>query len=273
MPPRDAPEHAGAGYYLRAEAATGQAPLGEAGDREQFLALLELVRQVFQARVYAYGLRAEAMHLAIALAPRIEEREQALFDRWRRLAARATPPADRLRARLRSVSGFMQTLLQRFTRTWNAHRGTRGALWAPRFRSVILADDCALLAATTWIERRAGAQSASSRGLHDRDSAVSLSAPPLALGPGDFLCPSDDAPPGCSPPAPGETEGALARFAQALSPEALEAHGRALAHGWALGRPESLAGVIDRLGRHGGRGRGRRLRDLGEELGLYGVWG
>ncbi len=265
------PGHGSSAYYLQAEAVSGATPLGEEREHERFLALLEQVRAVFQARIFAYGLRAQAVHLVLALRGHQEDPEQVLRDRWRQLSSRTPPPVARLRARLSSISGFMQTLLQRFARDWNARRGTTGSMWSRRYRAVLLADDCALLAATTWIERRSGASS--SRGWHDRDAPIALSAPPLRVGPGDFICPTDDAPPGCSPPPHGESERCLERFAQAFSSQALEAHGRALAHGWALGRPESLAGVLARLGRGSGRGRGRRLRDLGDDLGLCGVWG
>jgi hypothetical protein len=258
-------------YYLQATACAGATPLAEAAEHLQFLTLLEQVRAVFQARAYAYGLRDQAVHLVLALRPHRDDSEQGLRDRWRRLSHRTPPPIGRLRQRLSSVSGFMQTMLQRFARDWNARRRRTGSMWSRRFRAVVLADDCALLAATTWIERRAGASS--SRGQHDLGAPVALSSPPLRVGPGDFICPTDDAPPGCSPPPAGESDRCLERFAQTVSSPSLEAYGRALAQGWALGRAESLTGVLARLGRGGGRGRGRRLRDLGDELGLCGVWG
>lgn len=260
-------------HYVCAQAAPDHAPLDELADQEQLLTLLERVRLVYQARVYAYALRPQAVHLALQLMPTHHLGDQALQARWRSLAGRSIVASERLRHRLGSLAGFMQTLLQRAARAWNTRHQRRGSVWAPRFRSVVLADDCAVLAATTWIERRMGVGATTSRGRHDAPGTVTLAPPPVRLGPREFLFPTDEAPPGCSPPAPGEAEQALARFAQSCSSAAVEAHGRALAHGWALGRPESLAGVLAGLARSGGRGRSRRLRDLEDELGLCGVWG
>jgi hypothetical protein len=165
----------------------------------------------------------------------------------------------------------MQAALQRFTRDSNQRHGRRGSLWAGHYRSLLLADDRALLAALCRIESASGL---TSQGCHDQPRAIlTLAPPPLRTGPGDFLCPADEAPPGCFPPPEGTIGQYLGRFAAAISPQAGAAHGRALAAGWALGRPESLGGVISQLGRAHGRGRMRQVRDLDDELGLCGVWG
>src|SRR5580692_2858530 len=125
-------------YYLQATACSGAMPLADAPEHRRFLDLLERVRTVFQARAYAYGLRDQAVHLVLGLRPHHDDSEQSLLDRWRRLSSRTPPPVARLRRRLSSVSGFMQTVLQRFARDWNARRQRTGSMWSRRFRAVLL---------------------------------------------------------------------------------------------------------------------------------------
>ena len=258
-------------YYVCATLAAGHPGLTAGSERERFLTLLERVRTTFQARLFAYGIDAQGVRLVVATRDHRHELEGRLRDRWRRLSPRSVPPTARLRARLGSLSGFMQTVLQRFTRDSNQRHGRSGALWAGHYRSTALADDRSLLAALHWIESAPGQ---SSFGCHDLAPAlVDLAPPPLRTGPGDFLCPADEAPPGCFPVPEGTIDQHLLRFSAAISVEAGQAHGRALAAGWALGRPESLGGVISQLGRTRGRGRMRQVRDLDDELGLCGVWG
>jgi len=258
-------------YYASAEVAAGHPGLTDGFERERFLTLLARVQTTFQARLFAYGIDAQGVRLVVAPRDHRQEPEARLRDRWRRLSPRSVPPTARLRARLGSLSGFMQTALQRFTRDSNQRHGRRGGLWAGHYRSTALADDRSLLAALCWTESAPGL---TSHGCHDQPRAViGLAPPPLRTGPGDFLCPADEAPPGCFPVPEGTIGQYLARFAASISAEAGQAHGRALATGWALGRPESLGGVISQLGRARGRGRMRQVRDLDDELGLCGVWG
>jgi len=257
--------------YVAAEVLPGHPGLTAEWERERFLTLLERVRTTFQARLFAYGIDAQGVRLVVAPRDHRQEPEARLRDRWRRLSPRSVPPTARLRARLGSLSGFMQTALQRFTRDSNQRHGCRGGLWAGHYRSTALADDRSLLAALSWIESAPGL---TSQGNHDLPREVlSLAPPPLRTGPGDFLCPADEAPPGCFPVPEGTIGQYLQRFAGTISVAAGQAHGRALAAGWALGRPESLGGVISQLGRTRGRGRMRQVRDLDDELGLCGVWG
>jgi hypothetical protein len=260
-----------AAYYVNTVTSLGQPLLAEDEDRERFLTQLERVRAVYQARLYGFAVTATAVHLVVQVRDHQREHDGVVRARWRALATRAVPPAARLRARLSSLAGFMQTLLQRYSREWNQRRGTRGRLWASRYRATLLADDRAVLAASAWLEREhtviVSATSAAGR------TPVTLAAPPLRLGPGEAVFPADEAPPGCVPPAPVDATRWLERFADGVSPASRAAHARALTSGWALGRPESLTAVLAHLGRAGGRGRSRKLRELDDELGLCGVWG
>ncbi|MBA3709502.1 MAG: hypothetical protein H0W83_11870 [Planctomycetes bacterium] len=170
----------------------------------------------------------------------------------------------------------MQTLLQRYSRDRNRRHGTRGRLWASRYRSTLIADDRSLLAAIAWLEDAAPALSAISSSRDARSSSrapLTLAAPPLRIGPGEFLFPADESPPGCPPPLAPDHAACLRRFSAGISENARVAYGHALRSGWALGRPESLGGVLQRLARVNGRGRSRRLRELDDDLGLCGVWG
>ncbi len=263
-------------YYVNTTSTLAHPVFGLTEDRERFLTLLESVRAVFDARIFAYVLTRTDVHLIVHQRDESNEADSVLRARWRRLGARALPTAARLRARFCSLGGFMQTLLQRFSREWNQRHRSRGRIWASRFRSALLADDRALLAATGWLEHELGGatESTSSRGMRSiREARVNLAPPPLRIGPGEHMFPTDESPPGCSPPMSRDHDQWLERFATAVSTEARAAHGRALRSGWALGRPESLASVLTRLTRGGGRGRGRKLRELDDELGLCGVWG
>jgi hypothetical protein len=273
MPARAAIVRAPAAYYVNTVATLGHPVFDGAREASRFLNLLEAVRAVFQARVYAYALLPSELHLVVQVRDHQDQSDATVRGRWRALAPRAIPTAARLRARLASLPGFMQTLLQRYGRERNRHRGARGRLWAARYRAALLADDCAVLAATTWLERELSAPAVASSRAPAGHDPVTLAAPPLRIGPDDFIFPADEAPPGCTPPGSGSQLDCLARFADAIAPEARAAHGRALRGGWALGRPESLAGVMSQLQRPAGRGRERKLRDLDDELGLCGVWG
>jgi len=274
MPGRISMAPAGGTYYVSTSVWPGHQALVPVIERERFLTLLERVRTTFQARIYAYAVHQAGVHLLLTLRDQREEPESRLRERWRRLTPRSVPPSARLRERLSSLSGFMQTMLQRFSRDWNQRHQRSGRLWAPRYRATAVVDDRSLLASLTWIERTSDAAGVTSRGRHDQGRAVLLLAsPPLRTGPGDFLCPADEAPPGCYPPPDGAYESCLERFSATITPTSSQAHGRALGAGWALGRPESLGGVISHLARASGRGRVRQVRDLDDDLGLCGVWG
>jgi hypothetical protein len=275
MPQRTAILGAPHTYYVAIHAALGQPLFADPADRAAALAGLEQVRDAFACRCHGVALAADALHLVIHHPHLPAGDDEYLRDRWVAAGGRSTVPPARLRRRLGSLSGFMQTLLQRLSRDWNRRHGGAGSLWARRYRACLLADDAALLAAVAWIEEDLGATALiTSRTLrHDSAPAVRLAAPPLRIGPDQQWFPADDGPPGIPPPASGELRHWLDRIVGELGPEHRRAYGEALQHGWALGRPESLTGPLSRLTRGTGRGRSRRLRHLADELGLCGVWG
>jgi hypothetical protein len=254
--------------------AQDQPALARKQEVDAFLALCERLRLGFDARVFAY--RIEATALTLVLRHRaVADSDERLRERWRAIDG-AVSALPRLRTRFTSLGGFMQTLLQRYSRDWNRrHRGA-GHLWAGRYRACLLADDAALLAAVVWMEDESLHKHpalASSRALHDGAAPLTLAGVPLRLGPGDSLFTTDESPPGLAPPPEGDNQHWLDRFAHILNATDRTAYGRALGCGWALGRPDSLSETIARLGRSSGRGRSRKLRDLDDQLGLCGVWG
>jgi hypothetical protein len=263
-------------YYVNVCAALDHSVFATNTDRAYFLSLVEELRRVFDVRVFAFALTRSQLHLLVQHREKLHESDDVLRNRWARLGSRGVPTPARLRARFSSLGGFMQTLLQRFSREWNRRHASRGRLWAGRFRAALLADDRALLAAIAWIEdeRHVEHSLASSRNAHGSGAEpIQLAPPPLRIGPDDFIFPADESPPSCAPPVGHDHDRWLERFAAGVSHTARAAYGRALRSGWALGRPESLASVLAKLARGDGRGRGRKLRELDDDLGLCGVWG
>jgi len=257
-------------YAIAVRCALDQPLFASAADRDDAVAILEQVRDGYDARLYGWCLAPAGLHLVLSLPDRLPVDDAWLRQRWQRAGGAAAIPAERLRARLTSLGGCMQTLLQRLSRTWNRRHGRRGAIWAGRYRACLIADDAALLAAIAWFEGDLARDAvASSRDPH----GPLLTTPPLRIGPDGKWYPADESPPGMPPPPAGERRAWIDRIAKELGPDHRHAYGEAMAHGWALGRPESLTGPLARLGRGPGRGRSRSLRHLDDDLGLCGVWG
>jgi hypothetical protein len=170
----------------------------------------------------------------------------------------------------------MQTLLQRFSREWNRRHAGRGHLWSGRYRACLLADDNALLAAVAWVEDdhlHRATRVVSSVDARGASAPVPLAPLPIRRGPDGSLFTADESPPGLSPLTDQDGRTGFRDYVAELPPGDLAAYGVALSNGWALGRPESLSGLLSRIGRSGGRGRSRQLRELDDRLGLCGVWG
>lgn len=262
-------------YAVVVHCALGQPLLGEAGEAQAFLEHLELSRRSFDCRVFAYAVHARWFVMLVQHQHELSESDEALRHRWALSKGRRVLPLDRLRRRFTSLSGFMQTFLQGFSRAWNLRHDMRGSIWGRRYRACLLADDAALLAAIAWCEEHERTEAVrSSHSLHTASpDPVTLAPPPLRVGPDDQLFPADYSPPGLPPPPAHEVQAWLDRFSATIRNDHLSMYGEAIQHGWALGRPESLTDVLTRLGRSHGRGRSRSLRDLSDELGLCGVWG
>jgi len=275
MPQRHAIVGAPHTYYVAITAAFRHPVFQSAADITSALTVLEQVREAFACRCHALAVTTNALHLIIHHPPLAAGNDDYLRARWMASGGRAQVTSSKLRERLGSLSGFMQTLLQRLSRDWNHRHHSRGSLWASRYRACLLADDSAVLAAIAWLEEEVGntAEITSRHIRHDAHPAVRLAAPPLRIGPDNQWFPTDDGPPGIPPPANDDLRLWLDRIASELGSANRRAYGEALQHGWALGRPESLTAPLSRLARGAGRGRSRRLRQLADDLGLCGVWG
>jgi hypothetical protein len=262
-------------YAVMVHCALDQPLLADDEEARTFLEHLEVSRRSFDCRVFAFAVHARWFVILVQHQSDLSESEEALRQRWTLSRGRRVLSIERLRRRFTSLSGFMQTFLQGFSRAWNSRHGMRGSIWGRRYRACLLADDAALLAAIAWCEDHHRDQVIrTSHNLHGSSPMpVALAAPPLRVGPGDTMFPADYCPPGLSPPPETEIQAWLDRFSATMRSEHIHMYGEAIQHGWALGRPESLTDVLTRLGRGQGRGRSRSLRDLSDELGLCGVWG
>jgi hypothetical protein len=232
------------------------------------------VRAAFEVRLYAWSATGTRLRLVLQHLDRVPNDDAWLRRRWTAAGGASTTPSNRLHVRLTSLAGFMQTLLQRLARHHNRVQGTRGSIWGRRYRACLLGDDPSVLAASVWCEAgdRDDERIGGSIGLEASEPPVLLASPPLRIGPdGDWYA-TDEGSPGLMPPPSTERSHWVARVAADIADD-LPAYRHALEHGWALGRPESLTGALQRLGREVGRGRSRRLHDLNDHIGLCGVWG
>lgn len=263
-------------YLVSVRCALDHPVFAVADEAQRLLHQLDALRVAFDARIFGYRIEVDRFHLALRHQGSIGGSDDRLRARWQSVGGGTRTTPGRIRTRLASLGGLMQTLLQRFSRDWNRRHGRTGHLWAGRFRSCLLADDAALLACVAWLEDPAShgqPTCATSAGRSSAQAALTLANLPLRLAPDGSLFPADDAAMGMTPPAEDALPGLFRDFARSLTAGDLTAYGAALSAGWALGRPESLSETVARLGRTTGRGRSRQLRELDDRLGLCGVWG
>lgn len=264
-------------YLVQVSTALGVSVFDRADEAQRLLSLLARLRSAFDLRVYGYLITPDAVRLVVRHHASISDTEDRLRARWALIDGSALTTVANIKARFASLGGLMQTLLQRYSRDWNRRNRSRGHLWAGRYRACLLADDNALLAAVAWVEDerlQAGLRVASSADARRSTTApVPLAPLPIRRGPDGSLYPGDESPPGLPPLTDEDGRAGFHDWVAALPPDDLANYGVALSNGWALGRPESLTGLLSRIGRSGGRGRSRQLRELDDQLGLCGVWG
>ncbi len=263
-------------YHVSGRTALDQPLLAREGVATDALDLLERLRRAFDLRLYAYALTATGYRLILRHQGILVDSDAQLRERWALLGSRTVPPSARLRARLTSLSGVMQTFLQRLARAHNARAGTTGSIWAARYRACLLADDAAICAAIAAVGRR---ENDATLVAHSADRSADapgepmLSPPPFTATPAGEIIFADEAPRGLVA-RPATADGAvLSQLLDEFESPDLEAYNDALQRGWALGRPESLTDALARLDRGGGRGRRRQRHELFDSLGLCAVWG
>lgn len=263
-------------YLVQVSTALGMSVFGHPGETDHLLNLIARLRQAFDLRLYGYLITHDGLRLILRHHVVVSESDDRLRARWALIQGSHLTTVSRIKQRFATLGGFMQTLLQRFSRDWNRRHASRGHLWAGRYRACLLADDNALLAAVAWVEDdhlHRQLRVISSADSRTTNAVVPLAPLPIRRGPDGSLFTADESPPGLSPLTDEEGRRGFRDYVAELPSADLAAYGVALSNGWALGRPESLSGLLSRIGRHGGRGRSRQLRELDDRLGLCGVWG
>jgi hypothetical protein len=263
-------------YLVQVSTALGVTVFDRHTEADHLLGLVARLRQAFDLRLYGYLITTDGLRLVLRHHATVNESDDRLRARWALIDGSPLTTVPRIKERFASLGGFMQTLLQRFSREWNRRHGSRGHLWAGRYRACLLADDNALMAAVAWVEdahlHRASRVLSSADG-RQGPAPVPLAPLPIRRGPDGSLFPADESPPGLPPLTDEDGRAGFRDYVAQLPSDDLAAYGIALTQGWALGRPESLSGLLSRIGRSGGRGRSRQLRELDDRLGLCGVWG
>lgn len=268
-------------YLVQVSTALGMDVFANPGEATHLLNLVARLRLAFDLRIFGYLISATGFELIVRHHPTIIDTDEQLRVRWATIAGSSLTSMTRIKQRFASLGGFMQTLLQRFSREWNRRHHSRGHLWSGRYRACLLADDSALLAAVAWLEDTKHQHvdsvfsSNAARAPHETrmEALVPLAPLPIRRGPDGSFFPGDESPPGLPPLTDHDGQAGFHDYADQLPTADLAAYGVALKNGWALGRPESLSGILSRIGRSGGRGRSRKLRELDDQLGLCGVWG
>jgi hypothetical protein len=263
-------------YVVQTET-TQATPLFDHNETAHFLNLISSLSQAFEVRIFGYRVIPSGFHLILRHVAVLNDSDDRLRKRWVSIGGSPMTPLGRIKHRFTSLAGFMQTLLQRFSRDSNRRHQRRGHLWASRYRACLLADDLALLACVAWAEQptvhpqRVIATSATLHAI--ADSPITLTPLPLRRGPDGSWYTADESPPGLAPLRDHEVNALFTTFVQGISVNDLTRYGTALCHGWAFGRPDSLSQTTSRLSREAGRGRSRKIHDLDDKLGLCGVWG
>lgn len=263
-------------YLVQVSTALGMSVFGHPGEAEHLLHLITRLRQAFDVRLFGYLILRDGLRLVLRHHVSVNESDERLRTRWALIDGSPLTTVPRIKQRFTSLGGFMQTFLQRFSREWNRRHASRGHLWSGRYRACLLADDHALLAAVAWVEDahlHRTVRVLSSAEAHGPEASLPLTPLPIRRGPDGSLFTADESPPGLPPLTDEDGRAGFLDYVAELPPADLAAYGVALNAGWALGRPESLSGLISRIGRRGGRGRSRQLRELDDRLGLCGVWG
>jgi hypothetical protein len=262
-------------YYVTGRCALNQPLFAQEQEAAHFLTLAAALLRCADANLFGYAIEGQAYHLIFQHREQVLDSDREILQRWRRFSGGGPgQQAGKLRARFASVGGIMQTLAQRYSRAWHQRHGGSGSIWAGRYRACLLADASGLLCAIAWLEYACAERMLlSSRGRHQPEHEPQLASLPLREHRDGSVTPADEGALLTVPPPPSRIQELIDLFADDIDDDSFQVYGHALDHGWALGRPESLIEATARLGREGGRGRSRRIRELDDVLGLCGFWG
>lgn len=259
-------------YLIQGEAAFGRDIFSDPGERADFIAAWSQVCATFDLRCYGWRLQPSSYALCFRHRHHWPEPDHLLAERWAKTNRRSNLSGERLRERLSSLSGVMQTLIQQYSKRYNTRHNSKGSIWAGRYRACLLADDAAVLTTVVSIEHAPSLASSQQAHCSNQDGPP-LARLPICELPNGSVLPLDEAPMGMVPPMLEQEQRLFDQFAEECSPEDRAIYAQAIQHSWCLGKPESLAGAMNRLGRSKGRGRSRRRRELDDALGLCGLWG
>lgn len=130
--------------------------------------ILEL-GSIFAVGIYAYAVMSNHLHVALSIEPDAAKRwsDSEVVERWVRLFPAREPEqreakkaallasstaVDLRRKRLMNLSWFMRCLDEYIARRANAEDDVTGRFWEGRFKSQLLADECALAAAMAYVD-------------------------------------------------------------------------------------------------------------------------
>ncbi len=78
--------------------------------------------------------------------------DKAIVDSWIKKHAQDRKRIKKLRKRLTNLGWFMKALKEPLARKINKEEGERGSLWQPRFKSIAILDDAAMLTTSIYID-------------------------------------------------------------------------------------------------------------------------
>ncbi|AEH45256.1 hypothetical protein Thein_1390 [Thermodesulfatator indicus DSM 15286] len=127
-------------------------------EKEHLLQLINWLSQVYFVEVYGFAIMGNHFHLLCRMLPenQFSDEEVArrikLYYQEKRKVFIYEDMIKKWRARLSSLSRYVQDIKQRFSRWYNKRVDRKGYFWADRFKSVIIETGEALLNCLAYIE-------------------------------------------------------------------------------------------------------------------------
>lgn len=205
----------GCAHLLLQRGLSAQPVFADDADRQQYLAALGEALRAQAVSLHAYALQDDGVWLLLR------------------------PPSQTALARC------VQTLGRRYVAAFNRRHGRSGTIWDGRFRAAVVQDGAPLLQALLLVDsapsRRGAAASLPHSVWGSAPHRLGLKRDPLLSDPPEYWQLGN---------TPFEREAAYGRLlAQGLDAAALRRIEHAAANGWALGSPQFLAEIAQRLGR------------------------
>lgn len=205
----------GCAHLLLQRGSSGQPVFADDADRQHYLAALGEALRSQQVLLHAYALLDDSVLLLLR------------------------PPAEAALARC------VQALGRRYVAAFNRRHGRSGTIWDGRFRAGVVQDGGPLLQALLLVDGAPSRQGLAASPQHSvwasAPHRLGLKRDPLLSDPPEYWRLGN---------TPFEREAAYGRLlAQGLDAATLQRLQHAAANGWALGSPQFLAEIAQRLGR------------------------